>query len=164
MSNLTLEGLLGWSFLRSYHSCSGLTLAQHFARSEDRGARFLRGAGHLHVRVNALFLGDWISRTIRVPQHIARSHERIPLFRILILQPMGRFSLSSLLRMGIAFFNLFLLFQISQPFRRALHCISRLLYFLFPPTPPRSPSVLPSLFSCCLVIKPSSIIFHAFQT
>ena len=76
-SSSTSGGSLGWSFVRSYRSHSGLNLSQHFARSEDRSARFLRGAGHRHVRLNAHFLGKRTSRTVRAPrQHIVWIHER----------------------------------------------------------------------------------------
>ena len=58
MSSLTPGGSSGQSFFRSHRSPSDLTFVQHFARSEDRGARFLRGTGHRYVRLSPLLSSD----------------------------------------------------------------------------------------------------------
>jgi F-box and WD-40 domain protein 1/11 len=46
-----VRSVIDTSFLLGF----GLIPLQHFSRSEDCGAQFLRGAGHRHVRLNALF-------------------------------------------------------------------------------------------------------------
>jgi hypothetical protein len=144
---------------RPFLSCPSLTLVQYFARPEDCGARFLRGVGHSHVRLNAPLLGDWISRTISVPQQpIPQTHEHTRTHTV--IPHLGPPVHLSSFAFGWTWFNLFLQSRISQPFCCAFRFRTSPSSFVplpLPlPYPPPSPFVLFSSISCCLAINPSA--------